>query len=155
MDRSFTELVHWSAQPDMLSMELGMNLLERILMLCAKHDQIDLVHETDFDERLLLACKYMADHLREPLSVDEVARHACLSPSRLAHLFSEKMGKSILRWREEQRIQFACQLLTISNSPIKQIASQVGYDDPLYFSRVFRKFVDASPKEFRKRCAGS
>jgi AraC family transcriptional regulator of arabinose operon len=155
IERSFNEVTHWSSFADMLSMELAMNLLERILMLCAKHDQSGLVREDEFDERLLVACKYIADHLHQPLRIQDVARQACLSPSRLAHLFSEKLGKSILRWREEQRMQFACQLLMISNTPIKHIASQVGYDDPLYFSRVFRKYTDISPKAFRRRYEGS
>lgn len=93
----------------------------------------------------------MSDNLHRPLSVEDVARHTCLSPSRLSHLFSEKFGKSVMRWREEQRIQFACHLLRLSNTPVKQIAAQVGFEDPLYFSRVFRKYTGISPKLFRER----
>jgi AraC family transcriptional regulator, arabinose operon regulatory protein len=150
-DRLFAEIASWSVHPDLLSMELGINLLERIILLCAKQNQSFEIKDEEFDGRLLLACKYMTDNLHRPLSVEDVARHTCLSPSRLAHLFSEKLGKSVMRWREEQRIQFACHLLRLSNSPIKQIAAQVGFEDPLYFSRVFRKYTGVSPKLFREQ----
>lgn len=151
LDRLFAETAGWSAHPDLLSMELAFNLLERVILLCAKRDQSAETEEKDFDDRLLVACKYMTDNLHLPLSVEDVARHTCLSPSRLAHLFSERLGKSVMRWREEQRMQFACHLLRLSNTPVKQIAAQVGFEDPLYFSRVFRRHTGFSPKSFRER----
>jgi AraC family transcriptional regulator, arabinose operon regulatory protein len=151
LDRLFSEISGWAAHPDLLSMELAVNLLERIILLCGKQNQSSELGDAGFDERLLVACKYMTDNLHKQLTVEDVARHTCLSSSRLAHLFSERLGKSLMRWREEQRIQFAGHLLRLSNTPIKQIAAQVGFEDPLYFSRVFRKYTGISPKLFRER----
>lgn len=150
LEKLFSEVVSWSVQNDVLSVELATNLLERVVLLAAKQNQSAEVLR-DLDERLLVVIKYMADNLHRPLSVTEVAQHSCLSPSRLGHLFSAKFGKSIVRWREEQRIQFASNLLQLSNRPVKQIAAEVGYEDPLYFSRVFRRRVGLSPKAFRAR----
>jgi AraC family transcriptional regulator of arabinose operon len=148
LDGLFAEVAGWSANTDLLSLELAMNILERIILLCAKNDRAR-VRTDRFDERLLMACKFMTDNLHRPLSVAEIAQAVCLSPSRLAHLFSQTLGRSILKWREEQLIQFACQLLLVSPSPIKQIAAQVGFEDPLYFSRVFRRYTGRSPRAFR------
>ncbi|WP_165498184.1 arabinose operon transcriptional regulator AraC [Siculibacillus lacustris] len=148
LDGLFAEVAGWSANTDLLSMELAMNILERIILLCAKSDRAT-VATNRFDERLLMACKFMTDNLHRPLTVAEIAQAVCLSPSRLAHLFSATLGRSILKWREEQLIQFACQLLLVSPSPIKQIAAQVGFEDPLYFSRVFRRYTGRSPRAFR------
>ncbi|MEO8411967.1 MAG: helix-turn-helix domain-containing protein, partial [Propionivibrio sp.] len=80
----------------------------------------------------------------------KTAKHVCLSPSRLAHLFRAQMGVNIVRWREDQRIILAKHLLQSTCSPIAKVASLVGYDDQMYFSRVFRKRVGTSPTEFRK-----
>jgi AraC family transcriptional regulator of arabinose operon len=150
LENLFSEVVSWSAHTDVLSIELAANLLERIVLLAAKQNQ-SAAALRDLDERLLVVIKYIADNLNRPLSVTEVAQRFCLSPSRLGHLFSATFGKSIVRWRDEQRIHFASQLLQLSNRPIKQIAAEVGYEDPLYFSRVFRRRVGLSPKAFRAR----
>ncbi len=148
LETLFGEVASWSANTDLLSMELAMNLLERVILLCAKNDRAT-APPGHFDQRLLMACKFVTDNLHRPLSVAEIAQAVCLSPSRLAHLFTQTLGRSILKWREEQVIQFACHLLLVTPSPVKQIAAQVGYEDPLYFSRVFRRYTGCSPKAFR------
>jgi AraC family transcriptional regulator of arabinose operon len=147
-DTLFSEVAAWSANTDLLSMELAMNILERAILLAAKNDRAT-APPGHFDQRLLMACKFVTDNLHRPLTVAEIAEAVCLSPSRLAHLFTQTLGKSILKWREEQVIQFACHLLLVSPSPVKQIAAQVGFEDPLYFSRVFRRYIGCSPKAFR------
>ena len=62
----------------------------------------------------------------------------------------EQMGVNIVRWREDQRMILAKLLLQSTRTPIAKIASHVGYDDQMYFSRVFRKRVGTSPSEFRR-----
>ncbi|MNR60911.1 Arabinose operon regulatory protein [compost metagenome] len=59
---------------------------------------------------------------------------------------------SIVRWREDQRIMRAKLLLQTTPLAVAVIGQQVGYDDQLYFSRVFKKRVGVSPTEYRK-CA--
>lgn len=151
-DRLFAEITRWSADPQKLSLELAMNLVERLLLLCSKQNQAPKIAENS-DERLLLACKFMTDNLHRHASVEEVAAHANLSASRLMHLFALERGTSVMRWWEQQRIQLASQILRITKMPVQQVAAQVGYEDPLYFSRVFRKHAGVSPKEFRARHA--
>jgi len=97
------------------------------------------------------ACQFITSNLAGELRIDEVARHVCLSPSRLAHLFREQVGINILRWREDQRVIRAKLLLQTTQESIANIGRVVGYDDQLYFSRVFRKRVGVSPSDFRRR----
>ncbi len=52
------------------------------------------------------------------------------------------------------RLHRACQLLDGTDQTIRQIAMQVGYADPLYFSRTFRAIHDVSPSEYRTRSKG-
>ena len=60
----------------------------------------------------------------------------------------------MVQWREAQRLQYAKQLLRVTSVPIKSLSHMVGYDDPLYFSRVFRRHVGMSPYSFRARSLG-
>ncbi|WP_369809177.1 helix-turn-helix domain-containing protein [Oceanicoccus sp. KOV_DT_Chl] len=64
-------------------------------------------------------------------------------------LFSSNKPASIIKWRDEKRIAYACQLLAHSNKPINTIADQVGYSDPLYFTRCFRRQMGSSPRQYR------
>lgn len=130
------------------SEELAINLLERLLIRC--FEETPEHRETPIDQRITEACQYLSRNLAEEVNLEKMARHVCLSPSRLAHLFREQMGVNIVRWREDQRMILAKHLLQSTRSPIAKIASLVGYDDQMYFSRVFRKRVGASPSEFRK-----
>ena len=130
------------------SEELAINLLERLLIRC--HEESPGFQGRARDTRVQAACQFIANHLSHDIGLDEVARHACLSPSRLGHLFREQTGVSIVRWREDQRIILAKHLLQSTTIPVSSVAGRVGYDDQLYFSRVFRKRVGVSPTEFRR-----
>ncbi|WP_407254318.1 helix-turn-helix domain-containing protein [Escherichia coli] len=70
--------------------------------------------------------------------IASVAQHVCLSPSRLSHLFRQQLGISVLSWREDQRISQAKLLLSTTRMPIATVGRNVGFDDQLYFSRVFK-----------------
>ena len=130
------------------SEELAINLLERLLIRC--FEEAPEHQDSPVDPRIEEACQYLSRNLAEEINLEKMARHVCLSPSRLTHLFREQMGVNIVRWREDQRMILAKHLLQSTRSPIAKIASLVGYDDQMYFSRVFHKRVGASPREFRK-----
>jgi len=130
------------------SEELAINLLERLLIRC--HEEMPGFQSRPLDPRVLAACQHIANQLARELTLEEIAEHVCLSPSRLTHLFSAQMGVSITRWREDQRVILAKHMLQSTTAPVSAIAGRVGYDDQLYFSRVFRKRVGVSPTEFRR-----
>ncbi len=130
-----------------LSEELSMNLLERLLLRCMEEDPKN--PQKIMDPRIIEACQFITNNMSNTLSVDEIAHHVCLSASRLTHLFREQVGINILRWREDQRVMRAKLLLQTTQDSIGNVGRRVGYDDQLYFSRVFRKHSGISPSEYR------
>ena len=130
------------------SEELAINLLERLLIRA--HEEMPGFQSKAIDPRVLAACQHIANNLAREVSLVELGNSTCLSPSRLAHLFRDQMGVSVLRWREDQRIILAKHMLQSTTTPVSAIAGRVGYDDQLYFSRVFRKRVGVSPSAFRR-----
>lgn len=139
------DAAHRGGKPS--SEDLAINLLERLLIRCT--EETPGASARVRDPRIQAVCQHVAKHLQRDLSLQEVARHACLSPSRLAHLFREQTGVSLVRWREDQRIILAKHLLQSTSVPVASVGARVGYDDALYFSRVFRKRVGVSPTAFR------
>ncbi|MGC3992478.1 MAG: AraC family ligand binding domain-containing protein [Chthoniobacteraceae bacterium] len=101
-------------------------------------------------QRIAEAMDYMRQHLDQPLSLDHLTAMTHLSRSRLAELFKQQAGYSPIDYFIRQRMQRACQLLDLTKMSIKAIASALGYEDPLYFSRVFRKVNQMSPGKYRQ-----
>ncbi|MEJ2036720.1 MAG: AraC family transcriptional regulator, partial [Maritimibacter sp.] len=149
--RLFVQVEKWAALDDLLSIDLAFNRLEQILLSAARTDRAHQPTPVQMDERVLAACKLITDKLHEPLSVADIAGHVCLSPSRLSHLFRTCVGTGPIQWRDSQRVQYAMQVLRISDEPIKSLSAMVGYEDPLYFSRVFHRHVGMSPRAFRAK----
>lgn len=147
----FVEVEQLSMPTDSLSVDLAFNRLEAILLSCARVDRAAQMKNVPIDDRVLAACTMISSNLQQPISVREVAAKVCLSTSRLSHLFHKHVGMGVLQWRDSQRIQYAMQLLRVTNVPIKSLSQMVGYDDPLYFSRVFRRHLGMSPRHFRAR----
>jgi len=99
--------------------------------------------------RLYVSLTYIHENLSGPLSISVLAEMENLGLTRYRTLFHEIMGISPLAYIKNLRIQQAVTLLQQTNFPIADIASSVGYEDPLYFSRVFRRTYGISPTEYR------
>lgn len=92
----------------------------------------------------------MKEHLHENLTLDELAKKAHVSASYLSALFKQKTHYSPMQLYTSLKIQKASQLLKVTNTPIKQIAEEMGYLDQYSFSRSFKQVMGTSPKQFRE-----
>lgn len=96
------------------------------------------------------AISYIEENFENQIRLDELARSAYISSSRLSHLFKQATGMSPLDYVIRVRVDRACGLLTSTRRNITDIAFDVGFHDSSYFSRAFRKLTGVSPSEFRK-----
>lgn len=127
--------------------ESAHHLLGYLLMKCIGIEQISV--EDEIDSRITYVCEVITHNLAKNFSIEELAQQVFLSPSRLSHLFKDALGMSLVQWREEQRILEAKKLLYFSDIPINSLAKSLGYDDPFYFSKIFKKHTNLSPSQFR------
>ncbi|MRN52100.1 helix-turn-helix domain-containing protein [Paenibacillus sp. LC-T2] len=99
----------------------------------------------------LSAREYIESNFWKPsLSVLDVVDYVKIERSYLFRLFKEENGVSISGYLTTFRIQRACELLRTSHLSVKSIAYSVGYQDPLYFSKVFKKETSYTPSEYKK-----
>ncbi len=83
---------------------------------------------------------YIAEHPEEHLSLAEAARMTYRSESALAHAFKREVGQSFKQYQIEQRLDLADELLgTKAGVTVREVAARLGYADPLYFSRLYRR----------------
>ena len=92
---------------------------------------------------------YINNNFRLPLTIREIAVANQISTSRMMTLFSEMIGISPIAYLNCFRVSTACEILRNTNIPIGKVAGMVGVEDPLYFSRLFRKCKGMSPREYR------
>lgn len=94
--------------------------------------------------------EYIEKHLSEDISLDSVANAVGFSKNYLCKLFKVEMNTTIVTYITEARMEAAKKLLKETVLNISEIALQVGFQDPKYFSRQFTRFVGITPKEYRK-----
>jgi AraC-like DNA-binding protein len=93
---------------------------------------------------------YIHEHFSEGLSLEKLAEIAYASPSHLTRLFKKELGTSPVRYLNRVRIDVAKKLLCLKDDPINDVALKAGFEDALYFSRLFRQMTSMSPSQFRK-----
>lgn len=98
------------------------------------------------------AVSYIERHYAERCSLQDVAAHVFLNHKYLGQLFKRERGESFIDFVTRIRLERAAIYLSNSNLSITEIARSCGYDDPNYFSTVFRKKYQLTPNEYRKQC---
>jgi len=127
--------------------ELDHNLLEQLLLRCASCLPRDAGRA--LDARVLAARAFIDAHYTEDIGLADIAAAANLSPSRLSGLFRQETGASVMAYRNELRLVKAAQLLLHSNLRVAQIGQRVGYTEQAFFSRIFRRHLGMSPRQYR------
>lgn len=101
-----------------------------------------------------LCISEMKRNIDKPLSLDQMASRVSLSKNYLVYLFHKKTGYSPVDYFIHLKIQLACQYLDTTGLSIKEIGEAVGYHDAYYFSRIFKKIMRQSPKQYRTLSKG-
>jgi AraC-like DNA-binding protein len=92
---------------------------------------------------------FMLQHLDQPLQVSTLAAIACVSPSHYFNLFKRRTGCAPIDFFIRLRMRHASHLLKATLLSVKEIAAALGYDDPFYFSRVFKSVYQVAPSHYR------
>ncbi len=131
--------------PEMLEMYLRQIFirLQRYFKVSTKSDNFHASEEID------KAAAYFNEHYSKPINIDEYARENHVSTSWFIRNFKLYTGFTPMQYILSKRIYNAEVLLHDTQYNITEIAAIVGYDNPLYFSRIFKKAKGLSPSEYR------
>ncbi len=106
------------------------------------------------DVRMAGLMKYVQEHMEDPLSTEELARHACVTKCHLIRMFRSSLGVTPLRYITQCKVQHAQTLLLRTDLSVKQVGEAVGFKDISYFIRLFRRQLGFTPQEYREKLIG-
>lgn len=98
--------------------------------------------------------RYFKENIAKNITLKEAASLSGYSSSHYSYLFKKKTGYAPLEYFVQLKIQRACQFLDLTDMRINEVALQVGFEDPYYFSRQFSKVMNISPNKYKKRLKG-
>jgi two-component system response regulator YesN len=95
-------------------------------------------------------CEYIRDNLENQISINDIAEQIHVSPGYLMRIFRKTKDCSVVEYITDSRIEWAKKLLKTTTKSVHEVAETVGYPNYTYFSRVFKRLTDFSPKEYRE-----
>lgn len=96
------------------------------------------------------AMRYIRENYNRDISLDEVSREVNISPYYFSKLFKDSTEQNYIEYLTNLRMDKAKELLLTTDSSMKEICSMVGYADPNYFSRTFKKNIGVTPTEYKE-----
>lgn len=106
---------------------------------------------TDQISRLKNVLSFIHKNIDHHISLDELAETAGMSPKYFCRVFKDLTGKRPIEYLNYYRIESACEMLTLTDESVTEIAMNCGFDDMSYFSKTFARYKGLSPNKFRKQ----
>ncbi len=100
------------------------------------------------------AQRYLEDHLRDDRVLVDVAGHVGLAERTLKRRFKQATGTTLIEYLQNLRVEEAKRALETSRMPVEEISFAVGYEDPSFFRRLFKRCVGLTPREYRRMFQG-
>ncbi|MHB8063616.1 MAG: response regulator [Ruminiclostridium sp.] len=110
---------------------------------------ISEAREKKLNTLICRATAYIAENFRKDITLEEVSKELNISPHYFSKLFKNEMAENFIDYLTALRMNAAKEIMKSSLMSVKEICYEIGYGDPNYFSRIFKKLVGVTPTEYR------
>ena len=156
VEKIFQEMFEQISQKKICSGAISFHLLNALLVILLKqipHEKIFL--QDKFDASLRKCKKFIDENFTENISVVEMSEVANMSVSGFSHHFKKVFGLAPGQYLIRLKIGRAQKLLIGTDKTITEISMELGYENVSHFNNQFKKFVGASPQNYRKLWVGN
>ena len=129
--------------------ELLSTIMKSLIIKIIRSKVIDTTNSTKNYKIVKNVIDYIQNNYSEPLTNDSIANEFHLNPVYLNRIFKINTNMSIHSFVINYRLNVAMTLLRSENVSVKEISNMVGYDDPIQFSKMFKKDIGITPKQYR------
>jgi two-component system response regulator YesN len=112
-------------------------------------EQVEKSSTHDVSPIIMQAIRYMKENHQKSITLEEISCYCHLSRFHFSHLFKKEVGSSVMDFLNKLRIEKALFYLETTDLNVQEIANQVGFQDANYFSRLFKKYKQVTPTEYR------
>ncbi|AOT72706.1 response regulator [Geosporobacter ferrireducens] len=113
------------------------------------YDVVFREKEMNLNKELEIILNYIEKNYHKGITLEDVAKHVGLSPFYLSKLFKKQVGINFIEYVTKKKIEKAKDLLIHTNMPVINIALELGFHEPNYFSKVFKKVEGITPSQYR------
>ena len=113
-------------------------------------ETIDNIKKRHADSIIAKAIEFINENYTKDINLADVSKYVAVSPYYLSKLFKSERAQNFIEYLTDLRIEAAKKMLMDSEMSAKEVCYAVGYSDPSYFSKVFRKITGLTPVEFRE-----
>ena len=111
--------------------------------------QADHINAVNYSLPVRLACEYIEKNFQENINLNKISNYVSLSKNYFCNIFKKETGITIWDYLIRIRMEEAKRMLLETEQKTYEISERVGYDDPSYFGRLFKKYTGFTPIEFR------
>jgi AraC-like DNA-binding protein len=124
---------------------LGLNFISSFIFF-----EIDRsMHLKGHNDLVFTIVDFLTKNLDKTLKSEDIAKEFNYSSSYLFNLFKKRTGYSLIHFFNLKKIQKACEYLNYTDLSVKEISYRMGFQDPLYFSRLFKRYMGISPRAYK------
>lgn len=139
------------AAGDILSRSIGLQYLNCFLFQFTQLQPVDEQADAEVDSRVNFALRYIEKNYMRPLNLEQLAQEAGYSVSYFESKFLKEMGTTLKKYVNMYRVEKAKEFLTTTDSPITNLAYQLGWASSNYFCTVFKKYTGVTPLQYRRQ----
>ncbi|MCR6545037.1 AraC family transcriptional regulator [Dehalobacterium formicoaceticum] len=124
---------------------LAQNMLKTFI------DLVDVSKDKTGLQATQKAAEFIRKNFREKLTIDDIAQEVYLSPCYLSRIFKKSLGCTLMDYLAQVRVENARVMLKNPQYNVMQVAEENGFEDPGYFTRVFKKIEGITPSQYKQK----
>ncbi|MED0971549.1 helix-turn-helix domain-containing protein [Bacillus paramycoides] len=119
--------------------------------LCTFADRVKDYNAQRYSNNINACIDYISKNIYNEFTLIDLANHIKVKPSYLSDLFKKEIGISLSHYIQRERIEEAKKLLTLTTYSLSEIYTWLNFSDQSYFIRIFKKFTDVTPGQYRQK----